>query len=180
MKKFIRDLEKEYLVIAILVAGILLVAFPEQMSRAAPWVLGGLLTLQGIAVVVLCIIQKEKSAGPGRAVLFCVMGVTIMVLGGEATGIIGVIWAVYTLFEVSDIINEMWKEKHIPVIQLILAVISAILAVMLMVDPLKHFVTHVRILGMEIVFSCLVRGVGKIKRKVKEKRIQPETGENEK
>ncbi len=163
MKNLIRNLEKEYLVIVFLVVGILLVIFPEQFAKAFPWILGCLLVMRAVLVVVLAVFYKDEQHGPGRAILYCVMGLTIMIRGSRATGIIGVIWAVFSLAEVSEEINEMWKEKQFSAVHMISALISIALAVMLMIDPFEHFITHVRVLGLEILSSCFARRIRIIK-----------------
>lgn len=163
MKHFIRNLEKEYLVIVFLVVGILMVIFPETFAKGFPWVLGIAMILRGILVVLLAVYYKDPGHGPGKAILYWVLGLTILIRGSDATGIIGVMWAVFSLAEVSEEINEMWKEKHYSVIHLLGAVVTILLAVMLMVDPFRHFVTHVRILGLEILASCFARGFDMIK-----------------
>jgi uncharacterized membrane protein HdeD (DUF308 family) len=167
MKQFIRNLEEEYLVIVFLIVGILLILFPAHSARIAPYLLGGSLVLRGSSVVILSFHYKEKSKGPGGMVLYCATGLTFIILGNQAIGIIGVIWAVYSLMEVSEEIDEMWKEGHYSVLHLVLAVISIALAVMLMVDPFEHFATHIRILGLEIITSCLARGVDTVRARIK-------------
>lgn len=159
MKRLIKNLENQYIGALILFFGVLMLIFPEQMALAAPYMLGGGLILRGIAVIILSFRYKETSNGPGKAVLYFVLGLIFMILSADSVGIIGVIWAVFTLEEVSLEINEMWKDKHLSVIHIITAVISVALAVMLILDPFEHFVTHVRILGLEIVASCLSRVV---------------------
>ena len=166
MKRFIRNLEKEYLAIIILVLGILMIIFPGTFARISPWVLGAALIVRAAAVIVLAVYYRDPGHGPGKAILYTVMALTLMIHRNEATGIIGVVWAVFVLMEVSEEINEMWQEKHCSVIHLILAAVSVALAVMLMVDPFGHFVTQVRILGLEIVSSCLARGIDMIKARI--------------
>ena len=163
MKKFVKNLESRYLLILLFLFGILLVIFPDFFYRAFPWMLGIELIIHGLTVIYLSVKYREESKGPGRAVPYIVMGVGTIILGSDATGIIGVIWAVFTLNEVSEDINLMWKEKHISVITTVTAVISVVLAVMLMIDPFEHFVFHIRILGLEVIFSCLSRYVEFIK-----------------
>ena len=96
------------------------------------------------------------------------MGLTIMIRRSEATGIIGVIWAVLVLVEVSEEINAMWREKHCSVFHLVLALISVMLAVMLMVNPFEHFITHVRVLGLEVVSSCFARSMDMLRGRKKQ------------
>ena len=165
MKSLIRNLEKEYLAIAILVIGILLVIFPEQFAKVFPWVLGIVLVLRAALVLILVLRYKDSQHGPGKAIAFAVIGLTIMIRGSESTGIIGVIWAVYTLLEISGEIDEMWEKKHVSPISIIVAAVSVGLAVMLMTDPLTHFVSHVRILGLEICSSCAARRFDMFRRK---------------
>ena len=166
MRRFFRNLEKEYLVIVFLIVGILLTIFPEPFAKVFPWVLGSGLVLRSILVLILVLHYKDAQHGPGKAILYCAMGLTIMIRGSEATGIIGVIWAVFTLAEVAEEINEMWKEKHFSALYFFSAAVSVALAVMLMVDPFRHFVTHVRILGLEVLSSCFARSVRMIKARV--------------
>lgn len=165
MKKFIRNYENEYLVLVFLVLGILMVIFPEPLAKVFPWVLGIALLLNSFVSVIHLLKDKHDQKGPGKAILCCIIGLVILIRGNVATGIIGVIWAVYSLVEVSEEINEMWKERHYPVIRLIAALISIMLAVMLMVDPNEHFITHVRVLGLEILSSCCARGIDLIREK---------------
>ena len=165
MKRFIRSLENDFISLVCLAVGILMTIFPVHFSIAFPWVLGGALVLRGAAVVILAMRYKDAEHGPGYVVLYCVMGATIMILGTDATGIIGVIWAVFTLVEVSTELDEMWREKQFSFVYLIPAIVSVVLAVGLMVDPFEHFVTHVRVLGLEIISSCFGRGVDIVKEK---------------
>ena len=64
-------------------------------------------------------------------------------------------------------VNEMWSNKRRPILHVITAVISVALAVMLIIDPFKHFVTHVMILGLEIISSCFARLVDTLRSGVK-------------
>ncbi len=157
MKQFIRNLESDYLAMAVLAVGILMVIFPGHLAKAFPWVLGIVLILRGISVIILAFRYRDGEHEPGRAILYSVMGLTILIRRSEAIGIIGVIWAVIALMEVSEELNAMWRKNHYSAVHLILAVISVALAVTLMVDPFKHFITHVRVLGLEIVSSCIAR-----------------------
>ena len=157
MKKQIRNLEKEYLVIALLVIGFLLIIFPAKFSIAFPWVLGVVLMLRGLSVIILALHYKDPEHTPGRAIVYITLGLTVMILGSRAVGIIGVIWAVLSLMETAEEIDEIWKEGHYSIICVISCIISVALAILLMTDPFKHFAAHVRILGLEILASVVAR-----------------------
>ena len=169
MKRFIKNLENNYIGVLILIVGVLMLIFPEQIAVVSPFFLGGGLILRGIAVVFLAVRYKDNSNEPGMAVLYCVLGSVIVILGSDAIGIIGIIWAVFSLAEVSTDINEMWKSKRCSVVHIITAVISVVLAVMLIIDPFEHFTVHVRILGLEIISSCFSKGVDAIKSGMKKR-----------
>lgn len=163
MKRFIKNLENKYLGILILTVGVLMLIFPQQVSAVFPYFLGGGLILRGIAAVFIALRYKDGSKGPGMAVVYCVLGTVIMILGSEAVGIIGVIWAVFSLEEVSTDFNEMWKNKRFSAFHIITAIVSVVLAVMLIIDPFEHFTVHVSVLGLEIIFSCLSKGVDAVR-----------------
>lgn len=170
MKKFIRNLENSYIALAILIFGILLVIMPTQFVHVLPWLMGFALILRGISVIVLIFHFKDKTFGPGAVIYNFVMGITIIVIGGDSINIIGVIWAVYSLIEACKEISEMWREKKYPVIKLINSVISIALAVMLITNPFEHFTTHVVILGIEIISSCFARSFDIMKSRLAQRR----------
>jgi len=167
MKHFIMNLENRNVGILISIVGVLMVIFPQALAELFPYMLGAGLMIRGAAVIFLTAKYKERSNGPGKVILYWVLGLVIMILGSSAVGIIGVIWAVFSLEEVSGDVNEMWRNKRWPIIHIITAVISVVLAVMLIIDPFKHFVTHVMILGLEIISSCFARLVDSVRSGVK-------------
>ncbi len=163
MKRLIRDLENEYIVIIIFAFGALLALFPALFTKAVPWALGIAMTLRGILVIMLALYFKDEAHKPGRALLYLVMGITIIILGSQSLKIIGVIWAVFTLEELSDEISEKWAEKEFSPIFIGTVIISVILSVTLITHPYEHFSLHVRSLGMQIMSSCLIRGLDVLK-----------------
>ena len=157
MKKFIRNLENQYLVAAILIIGILMVIFPVRLAAAFPWALGIALIVRAVAVIFLFLKYGEEKKGPGRVLLYFILGFTFLLHSTEATGIIGIIWAAYTLVEVANEIDEMWHEKRFSVLYLLTAAASIVLSVLLLLNPFEHFVVHIRVFGMEVIFYSLSR-----------------------
>ena len=158
----------------ILTIGVLMLIFPEQLAKAFPYLLGAGLIVRGAVIVFLALKYKEETTTPGKIIPYWAMGLITMILGAGATGIIGVIWAVFSLEEVSDEINEMWKHRHFSVLHLITAIISVGLAVTLIINPFEHFVTHVRVLGLEIIFLFLSRAYDTFKARKKQPLDSPE------
>ena len=150
----------------ILIVGILMVLFPENLSHVFIWALGGAMILRGILVMILCLYYKEDEHGPGKVLLYVVMGLMIMYLKAESINIIGVMWAIFSLKEVSEEIDQMWKEKHVHIFCLLSSVVTVSLAIMLMMDPFDHFSTHVKVLGLMIISTTLAKTAGLIKKKI--------------
>ena len=157
MKEFIRNLENKYLAAAILIIGILMVVFPIRLAAAFPWALGSALIVRAVVVIILFMKYREEKKGPGRVLLYLILGFTFLLNSTEATGIIGIIWAAYTLVEVANEIDEMWHEKRFSVLYLFMAAASIVLSVLLLLNPFEHFAVHIRVFGMEVIFYSLSR-----------------------
>ena len=166
MRDYIINLSNKNISIIILIVGILMVLFPENLSHVFIWALGGAMILRGILVMILCLYYKEDEHGPGKVLLYVVMGLMIMYLKAESINIIGVMWAIFSLKEVSEEIDQMWKEKHVHIFCLLSSVVTVSLAIMLMMDPFDHFSTHVKVLGLMIISTTLAKTAGLIKKKI--------------
>ena len=166
MRDYIHNLSNKNISIMILIVGILMVLFPENLSHVFIWALGGAMILRGILVMILCLYYKEDEHGPGNVLLYVVMGLMIMYLKAESINIIGVMWAIFSLKEVSEEIDQMWKEKHVHIFCLLSSVVTVSLAIMLMIDPFDHFSTHIKVLGLMIISTTLAKTAGLIKEKI--------------
>ena len=166
MRDYILNLSNKNISIMILIVGILMVLFPENLSHVFIWALGGAMILRGILVMILCLYYKEDEHGPGKVLLYVVMGLMIMYLKAESINIIGVMWAIFSLKEVSEEIDQMWKEKHVHIFCLLSSVVTVSLAIMLMMDPFDHFSTHVKVLGLMIISTTLAKTAGLIKKEI--------------
>lgn len=164
MEKFLLRLKDDRLVCAFAALGALMIAFPAQFTGIAPHVLGALLILYAAANFLL--LRRNPALGeklmmrrvnPGQSFVFLVLGIAVLVKRREAIGPLGSIWAVLTLYEVLAEINEMAREKHFPVLRVLLVLIETVLAIMLLFDPEEHFTFHVRILGIEMILYAFER-----------------------
>lgn len=75
-------------------------------------------------------------------------------------------WAIFSLKEVSEKIDQMWAEKHIHIFCLLSSVVTVSLAIMLMMDPFEHFSTHVKVLGLMIISTTIVKAADLITEKM--------------
>jgi len=78
MRDYIHNLSNKSISIMILIVGILMVLFPENLSHVFIWALGGAMILRGILVMILCLYYKEDEHGPGKVLLYVVMGLMII------------------------------------------------------------------------------------------------------
>ena len=165
MRDFIHNITNKNISIIILIVGILMVISPENLSHVFIWALGGAMILRGILVMILCLYYRKEEHGPGKVLLYVVMGVMIMYLKAESINIIGVMWAIFSLKEVAEDIDQMWEEKHVYIFCLLSSVVTVSLAIMLMIDPFDHFSIHVKVLGLMIISTTLAKAAGLIKEK---------------
>ena len=168
MKKLIIGLKDNRQVYVFVALGIALILFPNAMGIAAPYVIGIVQLLYGILNVIISIRYPDASVSTGSGVISIVIGGILLVQKESSIAILGVVWAIISLYEAAKEIDEFRKEKKIGVVSLISVVLSIVLAVLLMVNPFAHFYTHVRILGLEIIAAAMV----KAKKDWEEKRKQ--------
>ena len=157
MKKWILSLEKDSHVYVFVVMGLIMAAFPGYVGQAVPYLLGAGALFFGILHVAMCLRHKNSSVSLGGGVIRIVIGVVLLLQKAESIAIIGVIWAVYSLFGAAQEIDECRNSKKTDPVSLITIPATIVLAAMLMMDPFAHFNTHVRILGLEIIAAALVR-----------------------
>ena len=158
VKHHIITLEDEMQLALFGVVGILLIAFPEDLSDAIPYLVGLALLIYGLICLVHCVRFRDDTAEPGFDVLYIILGAAILYYRENSLGPIGSIWALFTLVEVAEEVNEAYHHRKRPsVISLLIAAASTALAIMLLFDPFEHFSFHVRILGIEMVLSIFAR-----------------------
>ena len=165
MKKIILALEDNRQIYAFVILGLILIIFPNAMGIAAPYILGAALLLYGIVNIVISVKYPESSVSLGDGVISVVAGGVFLAQRGNSVAILGVVWAMISLYEAAKEIDEYRKEKKINLIGIIVVIISIVLAVMLMVNPFVHFYTHVRILGLEIIAYVFVKVINDRKTK---------------
>ena len=157
MKELILNLKKDRLVYLFAVLGLILIAAPAKVEYALPYILGVGCLVYSIVETYACFKYPDSEVLLGECVIKGVIGVILLFLKADAISVIGTIWAMYTLHKVSEEINDFQKTKEISVLSVVSIIISLVLAALLLIDPLGHFGTHVRLLGCEILVSVFVR-----------------------
>ena len=151
------DLEEDWIVFLFGAIGVLLILFPNQLMGIAPVLVGTILVARGLLDLLILWRYPNERLSPGSLVLYLVLGAAILYNADNSIGVIGAIWALLSLDEVEDEINEAVKNHHISVFRAIMTAITIILAIMLLFNPTGHFALHVRILGLEMLASVFVR-----------------------
>ena len=164
MEKVILKLKDDRLVYPFAVIGAALIAFPATFTGIAPHLMGALLILY--AVVNIALARRFPALGEqllmekanyGRALVFLVLGVVLLVKRHEAIGPLGSIWATLSIIEVIEQVNEMAHERRFPIPRVLLVLVTLVLGIMLLFDPVEHFTFHVRILGIEMILYVIER-----------------------
>ena len=158
MKKLIIGLKDDRQVYAFIILGLILIIFPSEMGIAAPYILGITQLLYGCLNIIISLKYPESYISLGDGVICIVLGGVLLALRGDSISIIGVVWAMISLYEAAREIDEYRENKKINVVGIISIILTIFLAVLLLTNPFKHFYTHVRILGLEIIISAFVRG----------------------
>ena len=127
------------------------------MAGAVPYILGIISLLYAAVNIIISLKYSDAETRLGDAVVKAVAGGIILFMKADSISILGVIWAMLSLQEVSKEIDECRETKKVSLISVISMLFSLVLAAMLMMNPFEHFTTHVRILGLEILSSAFIR-----------------------
>ena len=157
MKKLFGKIENIVVLIALTVFGVLLIAVPQHLVKVVPYVMGGGLILYGIVNLVMIFKSGDRQAKPGRQLIFLVVGLVSLLQRNGALATIGVLWAILTLLDCAEEINEFYETRELHPFALLWMLVEIVLSVMLMHDPMEHFVFHMRILGAEFIVHSILR-----------------------
>ena len=165
MKKIILGLEDNRQVFIFAILGLIMIIFPEQVGTAVPYILGIGLLVYGCLNIIISLKYPDSSVSLGGGVINIVLGILFLIQKSDSIAILGVVWAMISLYEAAKEIDDYRHKKKLNLITIISVIVSIALAVILMINPFAHFNTHVRILGLEIIATTLARGRIELKKK---------------
>ncbi len=157
MKKLFGRIENLVILIALVVFGALLIAIPQYIVHVVPYVMGVGLILYGCFNLIMIFRSGDREAKPGRQLLFLVVGLVSLLQRRGALATIGVLWAILTLLDCAEEINEIYETREFHLFAILWMLVEIVLSVMLMHDPMEHFVFHMRILGAEFIVHSFLR-----------------------
>ncbi len=163
--EYIKKLFRNYWVLSIfcIVLGVALIADPQFFTNAIGYVVGGLLTCYGVAELIKYFAKTRENimyaTGLVAGIILCAAGIFIIVRPDFIPKIIALIFGFYML--ISGIVNlqdalnlrragyDSWRVSGIP------AVITIIIGILLVVNPLFLTDAALTILGISLLISGL-------------------------
>ncbi len=161
--------KKDNQVLAFVIIGIFLLVVPDVFISILPYLIGIVLIVYGVINIYVCKRYPDSDARMGDAVMKVAVGIIILLQQSRSVSTIGVIWAMQSLNEVAEEIDDFRSNHEFHMLSFVSIIIAMVLAFLLMLDPLEHFSEHVRILGLEMIFTALIHNP--------EKKIQNLAGE---
>ena len=138
------------------VIGLLCVLFPRQITAALPCVLGG--AIAGVVCAASCFRgggeRAARSEELGRSLVLLVVGLVCALHGEQAVGPLGTTWAIIGLRKASKSLSRALSGPRKGLsffVQMVEFLIRLALSVLLLLDPMGKFETHVLILGLELI-----------------------------
>ncbi|MBQ7623657.1 MAG: hypothetical protein IJS65_00090 [Clostridia bacterium] len=169
MKKWILELEEDWIAYIFAALGLVLIIFPEPLTDAAHYVIGVGLLLRAFAGLFAVLRFHTEEIEPGKLILYFALGAAVIYHKTDSVQLMGFVWAIMALYEVGEEIDEMIREKKASFLQVLVLTVSTVLAVLLLFSPFHHFAFHVRVLGIEMLLSVFIRHTVVLKKKKKEK-----------
>ena len=157
MTKFIHSFEKNYQVYIVAAFGLLLILIPNIIVRVVPYVLGGGLIAYAGYNAYRVWKSGDREAHIGKYLVYLIVGIMALIQRDNARVMLGVIWAMLSLQECAEEIDEYYHTRELHLFKMIWVVISIVLAFLLLHDPFEHFVFHMRILGLEVIATAFMR-----------------------
>ena len=156
-KLLLSYLKKDKQIYLFIILGAVFILFPNEISAYAPYIVGAALVSYAAVNIFMELHYPESEIRIGDAVVRGVMGIILLLEKEQAIAILGIVWAVFSLNDVAEEINDYHKTKKFRIVGAISIVVTVILSALLMLDPFEHFAFHVRILGIEMIAETLIR-----------------------
>jgi len=157
MRSLISNLKKDKQVYVFVALGIVLILFPDRIAEYAPHIVGVALILYSVVNIFMELRFPESTISLGDAVVRGVLGVILLLETSQAIAILSIVWAVLSLNDVAEEINDFYRTRKFRLVGAVSIVLTIIISAMLMLDPFGHFVSHIRILGLEMIAETFIR-----------------------
>ena len=158
MKDIIHEwIGKGVSIVLFIILGILCILFPDQIMSGVPRFGGIVLIAYAVYHLYVFFHTQSHEIEVGKYLIYIVLGFVIIFMKENIYETLGVIWALLSMLEAAEEINEFFWKRHAEWYQVILAALAIGLAVVLLFGPKEHFSFHIRILGAEIILNALMQ-----------------------
>lgn len=152
------DFAFRHLNILLIILGVAIAALSWLIVPVLQYVVGGALALFSVTITVFTLVRYRKTKvfanNIAAGIITAVAAVTVFFLGESSPYAIGVAWSIFGLFkggrEIAETINKITAKRNF-VLNLLQALLTLALAVLLILDPVEHLTVHMIILGLEII-----------------------------
>lgn len=148
--------------IALPLTGILLITLAPYITAFIGYLMGGVMLLFGGLMLGHALRHREYASrethNTAIALSMLVFGVIVLLKHDDCLVMLGTIWGFYGIyFGVGDLTELFCRIAHREkcVALAVEAVAGLVLSVLLLLHPVEHFETHVRILGIELIVASL-------------------------
>lgn len=156
------QLLRKFRIYLIPVASIICILFPSHLTIALPYMLGGAMVIVGFFYEWNAIRKKEyktlETADTAQALILLIMGTFIILKHENSIGILGYTWGGFGLVKGTKELNIAFYKLSVHLkfgIELIQAIVTIGLALILISDPFEKFTHHVMFLGFEMLVTTL-------------------------
>ena len=156
-KLLLSHLKKDRQIYLFVVLGLILIAIPDRIASYAPYIIGAALILYAAVNIFMELRYPESEIRLGDAVIRGVVGIILLLEKEQAIAILGIVWAVFSLQDAAEEINDYYRTKKFRPVGAITIVLTIVFSALLMLDPFEHFAFHVRILGLEMIAETFIR-----------------------
>ena len=156
IKFFLSNLKKDRQAYLFIALGAVLILFPDHIAAYAPYSVGVALIAYALLNIFMELKFPESEISLGGAVVRGIMGIILLMETEQAIAILGIVWAVLSLNDVGEEIDDYRKTKEFRLVGAVSIVLTIIFSALLMLDPFEHFAFHVRILGFEMIAETFI------------------------
>ncbi|MBQ6035690.1 MAG: DUF308 domain-containing protein [Lachnospiraceae bacterium] len=156
MKHFLRKNKYDWFSVACILLGIVLILYPQPFVTWLHWLLGVGFFVYSIVQLLRAVIWRKPGISIGDCLIKAILSIVIILQSDESIAIIGVIWAMQSLDEAAQEIDDFIRTRHFSPLNLISLVVSVVLSILLMIDPFEHIRLHIRFVGVEIITTLIL------------------------
>lgn len=150
----------EYTVTVLMaVTGAACILLTDQVHRVLPWALGGMMTAIGLITMAKGLQMQEYKSPESRTIsagmVVLLTGLVMLFKRESADGLIGVVWGLFGLIKGAKALSESFYAMYIDkpwLGGLLRSLLELGLGLLLIFDPFGKVHTHLKLLGVELLF----------------------------